>query len=73
MRGLMIYTGSPNIIGVIKSRRMRRAGHVAYMRERRGAYRVFVVKPEGMSWLFPGLNGRILLKWLLLKWDVWHG
>ena len=33
---------SPNIIRVIKSRRMRWAGHVACMDERRGAYRVVV-------------------------------
>jgi len=32
---------------VLKSRRMRWAGHVARMRERRGAYRVLVGKPEG--------------------------
>ena len=30
---------SPNIFQVIKSRRMRRAGHVVHMGERRGAYR----------------------------------
>jgi hypothetical protein len=34
-------------VRVIKSRRMRWAGHVARMGERRGAYRVLVVKPEG--------------------------
>jgi hypothetical protein len=38
---------SPNIVRVIKSRRMRWAGHVARMRESRGAYRVLVGKPEG--------------------------
>jgi len=38
---------SPNIVWVIKPRRMRWAGHVACMGERRGAYRVFVGKPEG--------------------------
>jgi hypothetical protein len=38
---------SPNIIWVIKSRRLRWAGHVACMGERRGAYRAFVGKPEG--------------------------
>jgi len=38
---------SPNIVRVIKSRRMRWAGHVERMGERRGAYRVFVGKPEG--------------------------
>ena len=37
---------SPNIVRLIKSRRMRWAGHVASMRERRGVYRVLVRKPE---------------------------
>ena len=37
----------PNIIRVIKSGRMRWAGHVACMGEKRGAYRVLVGKPEG--------------------------
>jgi hypothetical protein len=38
---------SPNIIGIIKSRRMRWAGHVARMGEKRNAYRLLVGKPEG--------------------------
>jgi len=38
---------SPNIFRVIKSRRMKWAGHVARMGERRGVYRVLVRKPEG--------------------------
>ena len=38
---------SPNIVRVIKSRRMRWAGHVARMGEERGLYRVLVGKPEG--------------------------
>jgi len=38
---------SPNIVRVIKSRRMRWAGHVACMGEERGVYRVLVWKPEG--------------------------
>jgi hypothetical protein len=38
---------SPNIVGVIKSRRMRCAGHVARMGEGIGVYRVFVGMPEG--------------------------
>ena len=38
---------STNIVRVIKSRRMRWAGHVARMGERRAAYRVLVGKPEG--------------------------
>ena len=38
---------SPNIVRVIKSRRMRWAGHVARMGEESGVYRVLVGKPEG--------------------------
>jgi len=38
---------SPNIVRVVKSRRMRWAGHVARMGERRDVYRVLVGKPEG--------------------------
>ena len=38
---------SPNIVRVIKSRRMRWAGHVACMGEERGVYRVLMGKPEG--------------------------
>jgi hypothetical protein len=40
---------SPSIIRVIKSRRMRRAGHVARMGENRNAYRLLLGKPEGKS------------------------
>jgi hypothetical protein len=36
-----------NIVRVVKSRRMRWAGHVARMMEDRGVYRVLVGKPEG--------------------------
>jgi len=38
---------SPNIVRVIKSRRMRWAGHVARTGEERGVYRVLLGKPEG--------------------------
>jgi hypothetical protein len=38
---------SPNIIRVIKSRRMRWAGHVARMGDGRGVYRILVGRPEG--------------------------
>ena len=37
----------PNILRVVKSRRMRWAGHVARMGEGRGVHRVLVGKPEG--------------------------
>jgi hypothetical protein len=39
-------SSSPNTIRVIKSRRMRWAGHVARMGEERGAYRILVGRPE---------------------------
>jgi hypothetical protein len=41
-----LYT-SPNIVRVIKARRLRWAGHVARTGEWRGIYRVLVGKPEG--------------------------
>ena len=44
---------------VIKSRRMRWAGHVARMGEDRGVYRVLVGKPEGK-----GPLGRPRRKWV---------
>jgi hypothetical protein len=37
----------PNIVRVVKSRRMRWDGHVARMGEGRGVHRVLVGKPEG--------------------------
>ena len=49
---------SPNIVRVIKSRRMRWAGHVARMGERRGVYRVLVGKTEGKRPL-----GRLRRRW----------
>jgi hypothetical protein len=39
------FYSSPSIIRIIKSRRMRWAGHVARMGEKRNAYRLFVGKP----------------------------
>jgi len=64
---------SPNIVRVIKSRRMRWAGHVALMGEGRGVYRVLVGKPEGRRPL--GRPRRIILGWIFGKWDVgvWTG
>jgi hypothetical protein len=40
-------------------------------RERRGAYRALVGKPEGRNHLEdPGVDGRIILKW---TFERWHG
>ena len=47
-----------NIVRVIKSRRMRWAGHLERTGERRGVYRVLVGKPEGKR-----LLGRPNRKW----------
>jgi hypothetical protein len=43
---LNVFYCSPIIVPVIKSRRMRWAGHVARIGERRGVYRVLAGKPE---------------------------
>jgi len=66
---------SPNIIRVIKSRRMERVGHVASMGERRGANRVFLGGNlrEREYLADPGIDGRIKLKWIFRKWNVGHG
>ena len=52
---------SPNIVRVMKSRRMRWAGHVARMGEMKGVYRVLVGKPVGKRPL--GRPKR--------RWDLW--
>jgi hypothetical protein len=54
---------SPNIIRVIKWRRMRWAGRVARMGKKTGAYRILVRRPEGRRPLGrPGVDVRIILK-----------
>jgi hypothetical protein len=50
---------SPNIIRIIKSRRMRWAGHVARMGEKRNVYRLLAGKPEGKRPL-----GRSRRRWI---------
>jgi hypothetical protein len=49
----------PSIIRIIKSRRMRWAGHVAQMGEKRNLYRLLVGKPEGKRKL-----GRPRCRWM---------
>ena len=67
---------SPNVIRVIKSRRMRCAGQVARTGKTKDVYRVLVGKPEGKNHLGdPSVDGRIILRSILRKWDVgvWTG
>jgi len=55
---------------------MRWAGHVARMGEGRGVNRVLVGKPgERDHWGDPGADGRIIFRWIFMKWDVgvWTG
>jgi hypothetical protein len=67
---------SPSIIRIIKSRRMRWAGHAARMGEKRNTYRLLVGKPEGKRPL-----GRPRCKWVdnirmdlgEVGWGVWTG
>ena len=60
---------SPNIIRVIKSRRLRWAGHVSPTGKRKGVYRVLVGKIGGGDHMKdPGVDGRMILKWILEKW-----
>jgi len=62
---------SPNIVRVIKSRRMRWARHVARM-GRVEAFTRFCWGnlKERDHWGDPGLEGRIILRWIFRKWDV---
>jgi len=67
---------SPNIVRVIKSRRMRWAGHVARMGEERVVYRVWWGnRRERDHWVDLGVDGRIILGWMSRRWDVvmWTG
>jgi hypothetical protein len=52
-------------VQVIKSKRMRWAGHVVRLGEGRGVYRVLVGKPEEKR--DPGVDGRITLRWIFRK------
>jgi hypothetical protein len=60
----------PNIIRVIKSRRMRWAGHVARMGELHTGFCWRDLR-EGDHLGNPGVDGRIILKRIYKKWNVW--
>jgi hypothetical protein len=59
----------PNILRVVKSRRMRWAGHLARMGKGRVVHRFLVRKREGRRPLGdPDVDGRITLRWIFRKW-----
>jgi hypothetical protein len=60
-----LYSSS-SIIRMIESRRMRRAGHVARMGEKRNACRILVGEPEGKS---PLGRPRRMMVWIDLAQD----
>ena len=60
----------PNIVRVVKSRRMRWPGHVVSMGEGRGLHRVLGGNPrERGHGGDPDLDGRIILRWIFRKWE----
>jgi hypothetical protein len=61
---------------VIKSRRMRRAGHVAPMGRGEASIGVrWGNLKEREHWVDPSVDGRIILRWIFRKWyvSVWTG
>jgi hypothetical protein len=43
------------------------------MGNNRGVYRVLVGRPEGKNHLEdPGVDGRIILRWIFRKWEMGH-
>ncbi|PSN38822.1 hypothetical protein C0J52_23508 [Blattella germanica] len=56
--GLNDFYGKPDIIRIIKSYRLRWAGHVTHMGNERGVRRIFEGKPEGKRTV-----GRPRMKW----------
>jgi hypothetical protein len=65
------YTySSPNIIPVIKSRRMIWAEHVSSMGNRNGTYMVWWENLRARDRLeVPGIVGRIILRWIFINRD----
>ena len=58
----------PNIVRVIKSRRLRWAGHIARMEEGRSAFKILTGKPTGKRPLGrPRRRWRTILEWTLKR------
>ena len=58
----------PNIVRVVKSRRMRWAGHVARMGEECTGFWCGNLR-ERDHWGDPDVDGRIILRWIFRKWE----
>jgi len=70
------FYSSPNIVRVIKSRRMRWVGHVARMGEENGCIGSWWGKRrERDHWGDLGIDGWIILRCISKRWDVgiWTG
>jgi hypothetical protein len=62
---------SPNIVRVIKSRRMSWTWHVTRMRRREARIGLWCGNLKKRDyWGDPGVGGRIILGWIFRKWDV---
>jgi hypothetical protein len=64
---------SPNIIRVIKSRRMRWAGHVASMEKMKNTYNILIGKYHLEDL---GVDGNIIVVWEVVDWIyiwIWIG
>jgi hypothetical protein len=62
------FYASPNIIRVLKSRRVRWEGQAARIGDMRNAYNIMVRKPKGRVHLEDiGIDGKIMLVWILGK------